>query len=475
VTFLLFFIAYAVLVLAAGLLFRRRMRDLADFFLAGRSLSAGLIFVSLTASWFGATSILVTTEEAFRTGVRAVWIVGAPAVLTVLVLAVFLAGPLRRLPIMTIPDLVELKYGRTVRHLASALIVWYMIMLAASQMVALGRFLEGFLGWSYLGCLALGTVVVLAYSVAGGLRSVVFTDIIQFALLVAGIAGLVIFLGGRSSPGDVERAIQASGRDGYLSLFSDFGASALTTLSFTLAWIISPIALQRIRAGRDDRAARTGLLATAGALTALYAGVVLAGILALPLFGEAAPSETLLTAIIRTKAGMLLGGLLYTAVLAALLSTMDTAINTGALSLTRDVVEQVRPRAAQKPVLVSRWATVAVGCAAFIAATGFRSILQTIGLASEIMAEGLFIPGMAMIFMKRRAPLAGLLSLVLGGGFSVLSFLSSLGALPFRLPAWPRSVPCGLALSAGGFVFGLFFCCKLRKRPTLTREPARRL
>ena len=87
---------------------------------------------------------------------------------------------------MTIPDLVELKYGRTVRHLASALIVWYMIMLAASQMVALGRFLEGFLGWPYLGCLALGTAVVLAYSVAGGLRSVVFTDIVQFALLVAG-------------------------------------------------------------------------------------------------------------------------------------------------------------------------------------------------------------------------------------------------------------------------------------------------
>ena len=100
---------------------------------------------------------------------------------------------------------------------------------------------------------------------------------------------------------------------------------------------------------------------------------------------------------------------------------------------------------------------MAVGAAAFLVATGFRSILQTIGLASEIMAEGLFIPGMAMIFMKRRAPLAGLLGLVLGGGFSVLSFLGSLGALPFSLPAWPRSVPFGLALSAAGFVFGFLF------------------
>ena len=71
------------------------------------------------------------------------------------------------------------------------------------------------------------------------------------------------------------------------------------------------------------------------------------------------------------------------------------------------------------------------------------------------MAEGLFIPGIAMIFMKRRAPLAGLLSLVLGGGFSVLSFLGSLGALPFSLPAWPHSVPYGLALSVLGFGVGI--------------------
>ncbi len=454
-TFFFWFGGYAALVLAAGFAFRKRMGSLADFFLAGRSLPAVLIFVSLTASWFGATSILVTTDEAFRTGIRAVWIVGAPAVLTVLVLAVFLVRPLRKLPIVTIPDLVELKYGRVVRHLASALIVWYMALLAASQMVALGRFLEGFLGWPYLGCLALGTAVVLIYSVSGGLRSVVFTDIVQFVLLVAGIAGLLIFLGGRAEAGAVGRAIEAAGRDGYLSPFRDFGTSALTVVSFTLAWTISPIAFQRIRAARSDEAARRGLFATAGMLALLYAGVVFAGILALPLFGGILPEETLLTALIRTKTGALLGGLLFSTVLAALLSTMDTAINTGALSLTRDVVDQIRPKAADRPVLVSRLSTLGVGAVAFLAASGSRSILQTIGLASEIMAEGLFIPGMAMIFMKRRAPLAGLLSLGLGGGFSILSFLSSRGLLFVHLPAWPHSVPYGLGLSAIGFGLGL--------------------
>jgi SSS family solute:Na+ symporter len=366
VRFLLFASAYASLLLLAGILVRRRMGSLADFFLAGRSLSGGLIFVSLTASWFGATSILVTADEAFKKGVSAFWIVGAPAVLTVLVLAVGLVRPLRRLPIMTIPDLVELRYGRIVRHLASALIVWYMVMLAASQMVALGRFLTGFLGLPYLGCAGLGAAIVLAYSAAGGLRSVVFTDIVQCALLVAGIGGLAAFLAGQTGAGDVGRAIGSAGRAAYLSPFRDLGTSLLTTLSFTLAWLISPIALQRIRAGRSERAARTGLLGAAGSLLLLYAAVVLCGILAFPLFSGNAPGDTLLTAVIRTKAGWFLGGMLFVAVLAALLSTMDTAINTGALTLTRDVVEQAVPRATARPVLVSRLATVAVGAAAFL-------------------------------------------------------------------------------------------------------------
>ena len=463
-TYLLFFAAYAALVLAAGLAFRRRMRDLADFFLAGRTLSAGLIAMSLTASWFGATSILVTTDEAFRSGLRALWIVGAPAVLTVLVLAVFLVRPLHRFPVMTIPDLVELRYGRTVRHLASALIVWYMIMLAASQMVALGRFLGPFLGLPYLVCLALGTAVVLAYSTSGGLRAVVFTDVVQLVLLVAGIGGLIAFLGGRATLAGAGASAAALGKDGFLSPFRDLGTSLLMTLSFTLAWTISPIALQRIQAARGIRAARTGLFATAAMLGGLYAGVVMAGVLALPLFAADVPGGSLLPALIAGRTGPILGGLLFAAVLAAILSTMDTAVNTGALTLVRDVIGQLGGGAGDnRPVRTSRLATLAVGAAAFLVASEFRSILQTIGLASEIMAEGLFIPGMAMIFMKRRAPLAGLLGLVLGAAFSVLSFLGSLHALPFTLPAWPGSVPFGLAASAAGFVVGLIV--ERRRRP----------
>jgi SSS family solute:Na+ symporter len=122
--------------------------------------------------------------------------------------------------------------------------------------------------------------------------------------------------------------------------------------------------------------------------------------------------------------------------------------------LTRDVHLQIFPASRLSPVLTGRLATFLVGAAAFLVASRFQSILKTIGLSSEIMAEGFFVPGVAMIFLKKRIPLAGLLSLCLGGGFSILSFLGAVNVLPLRLPAWPFSVPYGLALSGLGFVAG---------------------
>ena len=145
------------------------------------------------------------------------------------------------------------------------------------------------------------------------------------------------------------------------------------------------------------------------------------------------------------------------AVIAAILSTLDTAINTGALTLTRDIYSRLiaRGAAARLPAVgTGRAATVLTAALAFLVAVRFRSILETLGLSSEIMAEGLFIPGIAMIWLRGRRPLAGGLSLALGGGFAIAGFLSALGVLPLRLPAWPWSVPFGVGLSLAGFIAG---------------------
>ncbi|MBN2409377.1 MAG: sodium:solute symporter family protein [Candidatus Aminicenantes bacterium] len=470
--FFLVLAGYLAVLLAVGLKFSRKQKDLEGFFLASRSLSGSLVFLSLAASWFGATSILVTADEAYRAGVSALWLVGVPAAATVLFLAAFLAGPIRRLDVQTLPGLVEARYGKTVRHIASFLILWYMIVLASSQMVALGQFLKPFLGVSAAWSLGLGTAAVVIYLVRGGLSSVVATDVLQCVLLGAGMAGLSIFIARISPGGPIAGIAGQAGRPGYLDFFHDGQRTALIALSFFLAWTISPIAWQRVQAAGSVEKARRGLLAAAASFVFLYGLIVFIGMRSLSLFSGRSLSHPVISEIIISKAGIWGGGLLFVVVVAAILSTMDTAINTGALALTRDIYYEVRPRTgtgSPAAVKAGRLATLIVALLAFAVATRFQSILQTLGLASEIMAEGLFVPGMAMFISRKKRPFAGGLSLLLGGGFALLGFLSALNVWSLPLPQWPFSVPYGVALSVLGFAAGYLIDRFLRSRhkPTM--------
>jgi SSS family solute:Na+ symporter len=462
--FIIFLIGYFVLILAVSFLFSKKMRSLEDFFLASRSLPAFLVFLSLAASWLGATSTLVSLDEAFAKGISSFWVIGVPSVLTVLVFVVFLVRPIRRLPIVTLPDLFEMRYGRTVRHVTSIFIVWYMVLLAASQMVAIGNFLKFLLGTSYFVGLLLGTAVVLIYSVAGGFFLVVITDGFQFFLLAVGIIGLLFFLLGGSAFSNVSAFADQLGKIGYFNFFFEFERNFWIAISFTLAWIISPIVWQRIHASRSERDARLGLFSSGIAFVFFFGCIVLIGILCLPLMNSMPREGPLLSYLLATKTGAALGGVLFVGIIAAIMSTMDTAINTGAMSLTRDVFQKIFSLDRFKDVIkVSRLATVLIGGLALLIATQMQGILKTLGLASEIMTEGLFVPGLAMIFLRRRFPLAGFLSLCLGGGYAFFGFLNQMGLLQWGWPAWPYSVPYGLTLSISSFLLGACVDTCIRK------------
>lgn len=459
-----YLLGYFVLLLLVSFLFSKRIRSLEDFFLASRNLPALLIFFTLAGSWLGATSTLVSVDEAFDKGISSFWVIGIPSIITVVVFALFLTRPIRRLPFVTLPDLMEKRYSRTVRHLAAVLIVWYMILLAASQMVAMGNFLKSFLGTSYFMALLLGTAVVLLYSIFGGLFSVVITDGVQFFLLVVGIFSLLFSLIGMSSRDKVLLAARTIEGSDHFNFFLGFERNIWIAVSFTLAWIISPIVWQRIQAARSDHDARLGLLGAGGTFFVFFGCVVLIGIFSLPLSVPGERTDTILSMLIFSHAGQFLGGILFLAIIAAIMSTMDTAINTGALSVTRDLYQQlISPSRRKNVVFVSRWATLIVGMLAFLIATRLQSILKTLGLASEVMAEGMFIPGVAMIFLKKKYPTAGILSLILGSSYAIIGFLNEMDFIHLNWPAWPFSVPYGVTLSLMGFIIGFIIDRHKRK------------
>ncbi|HMA53564.1 MAG TPA: hypothetical protein VKT17_03840, partial [Acidobacteriota bacterium] len=416
VVFVLSIAVYAVVLWAAGLGLKRRPGSLDAFFLASRELGAGRVAFSLCASWIGAASLLVSTDEACRDGVSAIWIVGLPAVATLLILTA-LARPIRAVSGLTPSALMRERYGKTAGTLTTVLVVWYMAVLASSQMVAAGPFLGAFLGTGPFLSLLLASGIVMVYSASGGLQAVARTHVLQFALLVAGLAGMVAALVSRTTWSAVRAAAAGSGRTAYLDVFSGADRNVLIALSFVLAWTISPIAWQRMQAARSEAASRRGTAAAAVLLGLFYAGIVAAGMLFLPLFPDGGSGIPLVTRFVASEAGSFLGGLLFVTVLAAIFSTMDAALNAGAMTLTRELLgEPAGPGPGRRPLLVARAATSVLALAALLIAARLGDILKTLGLASTIMAEGLLVPGIAALFLKKRAPLAGLLGLALGGG-----------------------------------------------------------
>lgn len=465
--FVLAVAAYAAVLWAAGLRLPRRLEGLDSFFLASRRLGSLRVAFSLCASWIGAASLLVSTDEAFRDGLSAIWIIGVPAVATLLILLP-LTGLVRAAAGSTLSDLMESRYGKAARFLTSLLIVWYMTVLAASQLVAAGSFLGAFLGTSPIPSLAIAAGIVLVYSAAGGLISVSRTHVVQVVLLVAGVTGMMAALASRTSWGAVRTSAGQLGKSSYFDLFSHADRNILVALSFVLAWTISPIAWQRMQAARSEGAARRGLLGAALLLAVFYAGIVLAGMLFLPLFPSLFPNggsgAPLVTAFISLESGSFLGGLLFVTVLAAILSTMDAALNAGAFTLTKDLLGRGEGAGAgRRAVTLARVSTLGLTAAAFLTATRFESILETLGLASKVMAEGLLIPGLAALFLKRKVPLAGLLSLLGGGGYAVVCFLEEAGLGLVPVPSWPWSLPLGVGLGAVGFLAGLLLE-RLRRR-----------
>jgi len=453
--YLIFLLAYFGMVLGLSFGYARRQNNLEDFFLASRKLPWGLVYVSLAASWLGATSVLVSVDQAFAGGAGAIWIMMIPALVTVSVLALFLAKPIRKLTRSTLPELVEQRYGRGVRHAAAVLIVWYMILLASSQMVAIGGLIRNGLGVSFVNGLLIGTGLVLVYSVFGGLFSVVLTDGLQLGLLLIGAGGVFGLLWRQGGGAPMFSLAASLGRPEYYNLFSGIKTNGLMALSFIMAWLISPIAWQRIQAASSERSARRGLWVAGGTFLAAYAGLTAIGMMAFLQGISPRQGEPVMFTVLDLSSGTVLSGILFVAVMAAVMSTMDTALNTGAFSLTHDVWHQLFPSTRDDSlVVISRLATLVIGGLALLIALRFQSILKTLGLSAEIMAEGLFVPGMLMLYTKKKRPTAGLLSLLFGGGFALLGFFCELGWLGWNWPGWPHSLPYGVSLSLAGFLAG---------------------
>lgn len=386
-----------------------------DYFFAGRTLPFWALSITFVASWWGAGSAIETADSAYHEGLGAFWIYGMPVLVSTFVMILGSAF-IRRIGYLTQGEMVKVRYSKTASKMLSVMILLFMTLNAATQMVGVGNIFSAYLGIDYTAAVILGTSIVIIYSMFGGFRGVVITDLIQFFLLF--FSALAVLLTALHFSGGYEAVSEKALSKGYTDFFS-FSAGAeknlVFVITFGLSWVIQANVWQRISAARNDKDSTKMAVMSFFIYIPLYLMVVVTGMAALSLF-DSMPKGGVIAGIVTEYMNPFLGALVFLGLSAAVMSTMDSLINTGAMTIGLDLAgENLTDK---KRLFISRVATLVISLIAVIIAVGIKSILQISFVASDIITSGVFIPLVMGFFWKRGNSYGAVASMVFGVVFS---------------------------------------------------------
>lgn len=433
---------FAILLLVV--LKEKKNNDVEDYFFAGRSLPFWALSITFIASWWGGGSALSTADLAFADGMGAFWYYGVPVLVATLLMGVG-ARAIRRVGYLTQGAMLEARYSRPVARLLSLMVLLFMLFSAASQMVAVGDFFGTFLGMGYETGVLAGTGIVLVYSMFGGFRGVVLTDIIQFVLLLlSALAVFVVAMQACGGFGPIAQAAAASGRPEFMSFTAGAPKYLMYVITFGCSWMIQANVWQRISATRDTRDARRMTVLSFFVYIPLYLIVVFTGMAGIVLF-DSLPRGGVVTALVEQHMSPVAAAVVFVGISAAIMSTMDSLINTGAMTLVMDLLPGGRD--AQSRLRRSRLATLAIVAAGVVIALRIRSIFEITWIASDIITTGVFVP-LVLAFVWRRGTSRGALCSMLCGLAYCLYNLAIFLGLP--LPAfWEQQSALQVVLGVG--------------------------
>ncbi len=453
---LVFLVAYFALVLLTARVFSRRIRDLKDFFLAGRSLGALPVAMTFAASWFGAASTLGSINAFHDLGISGAWQIVIPSVLSFVVITLFMARPVARQDFLSQPEAVAVHYGRVGRLLLAIIILCSVTTLIGSQMVAAGKVFQSVFGLDVFWATLLSTLAVVLYAMVGGYFAVVVTDMLQLVLIGVGFLILLGFVLGQAAPvpGDLPRWMAAQ-PSGFWDLSRDWQSNVFLVFTFVLAWCIAPEMWQRMSSTRNpDLAFRAGLQGTF-IMLCLFAVVMAIGLLSPRIVGH---SDAVLIDLALAIPVPALSAMVLLGFVAAVTSTMDSSMNVGSLTLTRDLYQGfLRPGASTAELLwVSRIATVLIVIPAMIIALAYQDIIQILWISADIYASTMFFPVVGILHLKNPGRWSGILAMAFGGTSVIFSALVQSGWVhpPFPWPDWPYSTLISVACSGLGFGLG---------------------
>ncbi len=432
--FLALLTVYLAGLVSIGWYFNKKQKSVTDFWLAGRRIGPTGVGFSAAASWITAGGILAVIGFYMLLGMGSIWGFVAPNIIALLLIAL-LVGKIKNLPAITQPELLEQRYGSSIRMPIALVIAVVMILFAVADVQGLAMVLQIFYGLDKIYAVALIAVVVSIYVTLGGLSAVVWTDVIQFTILAIFTIAMAFAAVGTVADGGLGTTAISNSEllgnvpDGWWNPLSiGLPLVLIYILAIIPGWISEQDPWQKVWAARDEKSARTGMIlgafmilvvfgscaVIAIALNAIYPEIAAMGFPA----GMALAEPALLTFINeRFAASPLLITLSAIGLTAAAMSNADTFATSGGSNLSRDIYQRyIKPDATMKEMLVVNRISVLIIVLGACAGTFYiQGIIEAIHIATFIASASYFFPLMGGLYWKRATRKGALVSMVVGG------------------------------------------------------------
>lgn len=421
--------AYLLLMLFIGWRSSKKITSNTDFMVAGRRLGPLLVAGALAATEIGGGSSLGVVQQGMQSyGISSAWYIITMGI--AFVILTFLAPKFRASTVKTVPEYFRRRYGNSAGLITAIIMLLPLIGLTAGQFIASSVIISTMLGINYKIAVVIVALVVIAYSVMGGLWSVTLTDFVQVFILVIGMIIAVPFA--INTAGGWNNVVSNVPPETF-NMFKGYSPMAVVSLviMYIATFTVGQEAASRYYAARDEKAAKQGSI-LAAIINFIYAFVpAILGIITLALinmgkfnsqdFADVGARYALPILAIETMPAVICG-LLFSAIISATMSSSDSDLLGAGSIFANDIYHAaIKPDATNTQVM---WTTkvvmVVVGIISMIIALfNTQSIIDILMFCFTLRAAGTFFPYVLGHYWKG-ASLAGTIASLVSGSIIVI-------------------------------------------------------
>lgn len=454
---------YLLCTVGIGLYAATRVKSTSDYALAGRSLPLIMVVTATFATWFGSESVLGTPGQFIKNGLEGVVEEPVGSSMALILVGVFFARKLYKMSLLTVGDFYRRRYGVSVELVCSIFVVLSYLGWVAAQVAALGLVMhiltEGYISVSV--AMIIGTIVVLIYTVFGGMWSVALTDFFQMIIIVIGLTLVAVFAS--SMAGGVENVTNYAVDHDLFRFFPENSVKGwLFWISAAITMMIGSIpqqdVFQRVMSAKTEKIACIGPI-IGGSFYLVFAAIpmfiVVAASVAVPDMAAGLmntdPQEILPT-FIKEHMPLWLRILFFGAVLSAVMSTASATMLAPTTTFVENVLRNIIPLSDKRELKAMRISLIifALGVLAYSLSMEGTPIYELAAMAYQFPVIGAFWPLTLGLYWKRSTTFGCWFSIFVGTVvWSYLTFTTMGEEIPALLGGF---VAAGLAQVVGSLI-----------------------